>query len=170
MQTQPDNLTKFLAAWGAGLSIFGLGWTLYRDLLDRAKLQITAKVRRIARGLDGKYFAVAPNLPVQAADKLFVVMTVVNVGRRPVMWQGWGGKYYKREPEGNAFFIVGQDLPKMLQEGESHSEMTELDDNLKPASDNVKKLYVWDPAGNEWALSRKHLKELKQEARKAKGL
>ncbi|MGH9727278.1 MAG: hypothetical protein ACRD4V_01645 [Candidatus Acidiferrales bacterium] len=170
MQAPPDNLTRFLAAWGAVLATFGLGWTLYRDLLDRAKLQISAKVRRIALGPDGKYFAVAPNLPVRATEKLFVVMTVVNVGRRPVMWQGWGGKYHKREPEGSAFFIVGQNLPKMLQEGESHAEMTELEDNLKPASDNVKKLYVWDPAGKEWALSRKELKKLRKDARDAKEL
>jgi hypothetical protein len=55
----------------------------------------------------------------------------------------------------------------MLQEGESHSEMTLLEDNLKPASDNVKKLYVWDPAGKEWSLSRKQLKKLRQEAKQA---
>jgi hypothetical protein len=83
------------------------------------------------------------------------------------MWQGWGGKYYKREDEGTAFFIVGRNLPKMLQEGESHSEMTELEDNLKPASDNVRRLYVWDTAGKEWALSRKQLRQVKKEAREA---
>ena len=52
MQTPlpPDNLTKFLAAWGGALlGTFGLGWTLYRDLLDRAKLQVSASVRKIAR-------------------------------------------------------------------------------------------------------------------------
>jgi len=81
-----------------------------------------------------------------------VVVSVVNVGRRPVTWQGWGGKYHRREDEANAFFIVGENLPKMLQEGELHCEMTELKDDLKPASDNVRKLYVWDPAGREWAL------------------
>lgn len=168
MQTAPDYLTKFLAAWGAILSTLGLGWTLYRDLLDRAKLQVSAKVRRITRGLDGKYFALAPNLPIQGSEKLFVVMNVVNVGRRPVMWKGWGGRYRKPDADGPAFFIVGQDLPKMLQEGESHSEMTELQDDLKPASNNVARLYVWDPAGNEWALSRKQLQQLKKEAREAK--
>jgi hypothetical protein len=167
MQTPPNHLTEFLAAWGAILSTFGLGWTFYRDLLDRAKLQLSANVRRIARSTDGKYYAVAPRLTVQATEKLFVVMSVVNVGRRPVMWHGWGGKYYKREDEGTAFFIVGRNLPKMLQEGESHNEMTELEDNLKPASDNVRRLYVWDTTGKEWALSRKQLKQLKKEAREA---
>lgn len=168
MQTSPDNLTKFLAAWGAILATFTLGWTIYRDLLDRAKLQLSASVRRIARGTDGRYFAVAPKMRIQATDKLFVVMTVVNVGRRPVMWQGWGGKYHKREKGNTAFFIVGRHLPKMLQEGESHDEMTELGDDLEPANDNVKNLYIWDPAGNEWSLSRKQLNQLKKEAREAK--
>lgn len=170
MESVQGNLTTFLATWGALLATLGLGWNLYRDLLDRAKLQVTVKVRRIARGLDGKYFAVAPNLPVEASENLFVVMSVVNVGRRPVMWEGWGGKYHNREPEGTSFIIVGQNLPKMLHEGESHNEMTLLEDNLKPASDNVKKIYMWDPAGREWALSKKQLKRLKKEARKAKHL
>ena len=118
MQLRPssDNLTKFLAAWGALLGTFGLGWTLYRDLLDRAKLQLSAKVRRIARGLDGKYFAVAHDSQIPASEKLFVVMSVVNVGRRPVMWQGWGGRFRKPQAGVGGFFIVGKNLPKMLQE------------------------------------------------------
>jgi hypothetical protein len=166
LQAPPqDNLTKFLAAWGAILATFGLGWTLYRDLLDRGKLQISARVRRIGMSADGKYYAVSPNVNVEASQKLFVVMSVVNIGRRP--WQGWGGKYHKREGEKNAFYIVGRGLPKMLQEGESHSELTDLEANLMPASENVKKLYVWDAAGKEWRLSRKQLKELKREARQA---
>jgi hypothetical protein len=168
VKTEPAGiLTTFLAAWGALLGTFGLGWTLYRDLLDRGKLQISARVRRIGRSEDGKYYAVSPSVKVQASEKLFVVMSVVNVGRRPVLWQGWGGKYRKPEPEGNSFFIVGQNLPKMLQEGESHSELTELARDFKPASENIRSLFVWDAAGKHWALSRKQLKTLKEEARRA---
>ena len=167
MQTQPDNLTKFLAAWGALLGTFGLGWTLYRDLLDRAKLQVSAKVRRIGRSADGRYYAIAPNLNIGAPEKLFVVMTVVNVGRRPVMWQGWGGKYHKREADGTGFTIIPQNLPKMLQEGEVHNELTALEADLGPVSENVKKFYMWDVSGREWKLSRKQLRELKLEARRA---
>ena len=97
------------------------------DLLrDRGKLQISARVRRIGRSDDGRYYAVAPHVKVPASEQLFVVMSVVNVGRRPVLWEGWGGKYHKREAEGTGFYIVAQNLPKMLHEGESHSEMTAL--------------------------------------------
>ena len=66
---------------------------------------------------------------------------------------------------GGSFFIVGRDLPKMLQEGESHSEMTALQPDLCPASENVKSLFMWDASGKYWKLSRKGLKKLKQEAR-----
>jgi len=98
MQTQSDSLTKFLATWGAILGTFGLGWSLYRDLLDRVKLQISATVRRIGISPDGRYYAIAPNVRLAASEKLFVVMTVVNVGRRPVLWEGWGGDHQRARP------------------------------------------------------------------------
>lgn len=161
-----SGLTEFLAAYGALLSSVGFGWALYRDLLDRAKLQVSANIRRIGRGADGKYFSCKPNLPIEgASEQLFVVMDVVNVGRRPVLWQGWGGKYHKPEDGKTGFFIVGRNLPKMLHEGETHSEFTALEADLRPAHDNVKSLFLWDPSGKHWKLPRKELKKLKQEAR-----
>ena len=44
------SLTEFLAAYGALLASIGFGWNLYRDLLDRARLQVSVNVRRIATG------------------------------------------------------------------------------------------------------------------------
>jgi len=86
MQAHTDSLTRFLAVWGALLSTLGMGWTLYRDLLDRPKLKLSAKVSRITRATDGKFYSVAPHLnEVLASAELFVVMNVVNIGRRPVM-------------------------------------------------------------------------------------
>ncbi len=41
-----SSLTEILAAYGALLSSVGFGWNLYRDLLDRAKLQVSANVRK----------------------------------------------------------------------------------------------------------------------------
>ena len=166
MRNPPSRLTEFLAAYAAILSSVGFGWNLYRDLLDRAKLQVTANVRRIAQGADGKYFAVKPDLQLEgASEQLYVIMTVVNVGRRPVLWQGWGGNYHQREDGKTGFTIVGRDLPKMLQEGEAHSEFTALEASLKPVHDNAKSLFMWDPSGKHWKLPRKGLKKLKQEAR-----
>jgi hypothetical protein len=162
-----NGLTEFLAAYGALLSSIGLGWSLYRDLLDRAKLQVSADVRRIGMGTDGRWFSIKPDIQIEgASEQLYVVMSVVNVGRRPVLWQGWGGKYRQPEDGKTGFTIIGRDLPKMLKEGETHSELTPLEADLRPAHENAKSLFMWDPSGKYWKLSRKGLKELKQEARK----
>lgn len=166
--SQPfHGLTEFLAVYGALLSSVGLGWNLYRDLLDRPRLQVSANVRRIAVGADGKSFALKPSLQFEgASEQLFVIMSVVNVGRRPVLWQGWGGKYFKPVDGKDSFFVIGRDLPKMLQEGHTHSEFTELD--FRPTVANVKSLFMWDASGKHWKLSRKRLGELKREAHEFK--
>jgi hypothetical protein len=81
--------TTFLAIWGAILSSITFGWTLYRDLRDRAKVKVTAQVRRIVQREDGAFFSVNPELGIPGASKeLFVVVSVVNIGRRRMRWKG----------------------------------------------------------------------------------
>ncbi len=159
-----DNLTSFLAAWGAILSTFGLGWSLYRDFHDKARLKITAHIRRLAQSQDGKWYAVSPDLPVEGASQnLFIVVNVTNVGRRPVQWIGWGG-YYEEPVNGKtAFTMIPVALPQMLNEGASHSEHSE---HLNPAGENVRRLFIWDAAGKNWYLSGRALRKLKEESRK----
>jgi len=164
MQPSPDYLTKFLAAWGALLSTFGLGWTFYRDLHDRARLKIGAHIRRVVQSTDGKWYAIRPDLPVGgASEQLFVVVDVTNVGRRPVKWIGWGGDYHKPVNGKSSFSMIPIALPQMLNEGASHSEYSE---HLNPAGENVKRLFIWDAAGKYWYLSRRALRKLKEESRK----
>jgi len=158
------SLTSFLAAYGALLSSIGFGWNLYRDLHDRARLKVVAHLRRIARTeVTGQMFAVAPHLNVAGASKqLFVFIDVTNVGRRPVRWDGWGGKYHKPVKGKNSFAIIPVNLPRMLDEGTSHSEFTE---DLHTDIDNVKRIFIWDAAGKNWYLPRSGLKKLKKQIR-----
>jgi hypothetical protein len=168
--TQPSTLTTFLATYGALLSSATLGWTLLRDLNDRARLQVRARVGRMTKGSDGQYFIVAPHVQVEVvSDQLYVFLTVVNVGRRQTQWEGWGGKYRKRVNGKEGFFIVGRDLPRMLKERESHTEWTPVTDELMPAAENVKKIYMWDTSGKEWKLSWWQLRKLRAEIRKFVG-
>jgi hypothetical protein len=62
------TLTAFLAVWGALLSTVLAGWTVFRDLRDRGKLQLDPSVGNIVPGDDKR-------------DYLFLTLT--NVGRRP---------------------------------------------------------------------------------------
>ena len=166
MQTRPDNLTKFLAVWGALLSTLGMGWNLYRDLHDRARLKVVAHLRRIAPSgsATGQLLAHAPHLPIiGTSEQMFVFVDVTNVGRRPVRWDGWGGKYYDKVGGKDSFVIIPVALPKLLHEGESHSEFTA---ELHQDVNNVKKIFIWDAAGKNWKLPRRELKKLKRAVRK----
>jgi hypothetical protein len=161
---EPLTLTGLLALWGAVLSSITFGWNLLRDLRDRAHLKLGAHLRRIAPGpLPTQIYAVTPDLPVaDRTEALFVFMDVTNVGRRPVRWDGWGGEYRQAVDGKFTFTALGRALPKMLAEGDSHSEFV---DNLHQGIENVKRLFVWDASGKEWRLRRRELKKLKTEVR-----
>ena len=158
------GVTDILAIYGAALSSIALGWNLYRDLLDRPRLKVHAHVRRIVQSTHGKWYSVKPDIPVEgASQQLFVVVDVTNIGRRPVQWVGWGGKYRKPVNGKTAFTIIPLALPRMLNEGDMHSEFTP---ELNPADENVKRLFIWDASGKNWYLTRRALRKLKKESAK----
>jgi|SRR5579859_875265 len=173
MPSPDSGLTKFLAVWGAILSSITFGWTLYRDLRDRAKLKIKAELRRIGqREGDGAFFTSAPDVPVQgASEKLFVVVSVVNVGRRPLRWKGLGGTYRHEVNGRKGFLVSARYLPKNLQEQEQHDEFFDFQPpfDQELAKGRVKRIYIWDVAGREWSVSRRNLKKLVADAKKHTG-
>jgi hypothetical protein len=64
----------------------------------------------------------------------------------------------------DSFFLVPVALPKMLNEGEAHSESTS---NIHTDFlENIKRLFVWDGADKNWCVSRRQLRKLKQAYRK----
>jgi len=162
------TLTGFLATWGALLSTFGFGWSMYRDLVDRARLRCSVRIRRIAGTPTGATYAVAPDLHPDADSQLYVVMRAVNAGRRRATWEGWGGKYWQPQNGKSGFYIIPRALPHMLNEGETHSEVTALEADLSPVNGRVRFLYAWDSTGKEYRLSRRQMKRLRREAEAAR--
>ncbi len=95
---------------------------------------------------------------------LYVVVAAVNVGRRPMRWEGLGG-YSLRPVNGKKGFSIPTDgLPKLLGEMEAHTEFTELNEQF--ADGNVKNLQIWDGAGGEWSVPRRDIKKIVADARK----
>jgi hypothetical protein len=170
MPSPDSGLTKFLAVWGAILSSITFGWSLYRDLRDRAKIKISAELRRIGqREGDGAFFTAAPDLPVErVGEKLFVVVSVVNVGRRPMRWKGLGGNYRHAVSGRKGFLISARHLPRTLEEQEQHDEVFDFEQpfDQELANGRVKRLYIWDVAGREWTVPRRDLKKLVADAKK----
>jgi hypothetical protein len=162
----PTWLTPLLAIWGAFLSSVALGWNLFRDLTERPKAKVEAKVRRLVTPLGGQWYSISPTLNVEGASRqLFIVMTVVNVRRRAIRWVGWGSVYKKPEGGKNGCIYIPRGLPKTLSEADMHGEYTELEaDSL---SDNVRRLQAWDSTGRVWKISWLRMQTLRREAREA---
>jgi len=55
--------------------------------------------------------------------------------------------------------------PKMLQDGEEHSESTPIGPGY-PSNDNVKSLKAWDSTGRDWKLPRWKMHRLHKEFKK----
>ena len=135
--------TELLAIIGAIGSAVAITWNFIRTIQDRAKLKVTAWIGKI--------------LP-DHADQDYLFITIVNIGRRPVLVKGWGGMEKKSVNEKCGLFITPRGLPRMLKEGEYHMEYTHnISKILTPA---LEKICVWDSVGREWKVSRKNLKRL----------
>jgi hypothetical protein len=135
------NSTTALAIYGAVVATITFGWNLYRGLRDRGQLKISASVRRIVEGPNGARYSIKHDFPAEGASEgLYIVMTVANVGRRPMRWEGWGGLYKTPYRGKKAFLSISRHLPKILAEKEHHQEYTELEPEFDP--DNIKRLYT----------------------------
>jgi hypothetical protein len=139
------DVTGFLAVWGAILSTIALGWNVLRDSRDRGRLKIDAMI--------GK-------MHPDHTDRDYLVITVTNVGKRPLLVKGWGGMKRKGASEPRGILIVPRGLPRMLKESEYHIEWTP---DLTVLDEDTERIYAWDSSGKEWALTRKQMKRLRQE-------
>lgn len=71
------KLFPFLAVWGAIVSTIALTWNIIRDIRDKGKLKLNAFI--------GKMFP-------DPKDKDYLVVTIANVGRRPIFVKHLGGE------------------------------------------------------------------------------
>lgn len=97
--------TAIAAIYGAIVSTFAVAWNVYRDSHDRARLELSTIVGfAIKDGIVSYAFALEkwPEQFRGSSPELF--LTITNVGRRPVVVQGWAIQT-DRKKTGNDNFI-----------------------------------------------------------------
>ena len=104
------SITTILAIWGAVISTAALTWNIIRGLQDRRCLKVKAEIANIMPGDPNKYY---------------FCITMTNAGRRPVNIVGCGGSRIKEGEGLKNFLMITRDLPKMLKEGERHTEYSD---------------------------------------------
>jgi len=146
MDNQVEFWTILIAAYGAIVATGSLVWNILREVTDKGRLSISAMIGR---------FLGAPT-----SDDHFV-LTITNVGKRPLMVKGYGGYLRGYWRHRKAFFVVSRGLPKMLTPTEHHIEWS--DELGKILDAKVGRVCVWDSLGREFNLSRRHLRRLQRE-------
>jgi len=161
------NGTAITAIYGAIVSTFAVGWNIYRDSRDRARLELATMVGFLTKGgnqqtIVSHAFALEkwPEQFKGSSPELF--LTITNVGRRPVVVQGWAIQADRRITGNDNFLYKLTVLPKALKEGEYAVERTS---DLLLLVNGAKKIYAWDSAGKKWALPRHKFRRLQQEIR-----
>ena len=140
-----QHLTTFLAVWGALMSTAAIAWNIARDLGDKGRLKL--------EGMVGKMYP-------DHTDRNYLVITITNVGKRPVMVKGVAAKKGRSVKGPRGVWLVPRGLPTMLAQGEYHTEYTHEFGFL---SSEVKEIYAWDSTGKKWKLPRSELRQLRKE-------
>jgi hypothetical protein len=136
------EITGLLAFYGTIVSTAALVWNILRDSRDRPKIKLEAMI--------GKLYP-------DHTERDYLVLTMTNIGRRPVQIKGWYGLRKKRKTDERGILVVTQGLPRILNEAESHHEFCT---SLSILNDDLQTLYVSDSADRKWKLSKKQLRQL----------
>lgn len=143
------DITTFLAIWGAIVSTFVLGWTIYRDLSEKGKIKVTCFIGNEIGGLANSEIDI-------------LVYTITNIGKKPIYIKLIGGAFTKKH-----FLITSHQIPKMLQPGEYIIESTQ---DICMFEKDLKNLWVIDSLDNYWKISKKNMKLLFDTYKKGKAI
>jgi hypothetical protein len=147
-------------------ALVALVWNIIRDLVsDRVRIHLSlyfGEMGNIKDSSTGLFAGAGSLLPEHKFDNPGMFVGVTNIGRKPVVVSGLGGKYKK----GAEFFIAVEGSSKMLQPYEtlSKSVPAKLDFIEKIHKDEVEKIWVTDTKKKRWLLSSKEWKRLKETA------
>ena len=157
--------TTIAAIYGAVVSTFAVAWNIYRDSHDRARLELSTMVGYETKG-GGKHNIVSHAFALQKWPEQFrnsspeLFLTITNVGRRPVVVQGWAIRADSKKTGNDNFIYPFTVLPAILKEGEYVVERTGY---LSLLVDGGKCIYAWDSAGRKWSLPHRKFSGLRRE-------
>lgn len=156
--------TAVAAIYGAVVSTFAVVWNVYRDSHDRARLELSTMVGFLTKG-GNQHNIVAHAFALEKWPEQFkgsspeLFLTITNVGKRPVVVQGWAIQTDRKKTRNDNFVYKPTTLPKALKEGEYAVERT---GDLSLLMDGAKRIYAWDSAGNKWSLPRRKFRKLQR--------
>lgn len=133
-----ENLTLYIAIYGAVLATVVLAWDVLKYLRDRPHIEVKASFRIL--------------VGVQSEPKIGI--DTINKGKRPVTIVAVGFTLDRPPNEPNIASLIDSGLPTELREGQSHTCFRSLD-----AVNFTEVLNAWarDAAGREYFSKKRPL-------------
>lgn len=153
----PDDITFWIAIWGAILGTASFGWNIFRHVTDRGRLRVRCSIDFIVMPGAFPLGAIRPR-------ELKLTYHVTNVGRRPIFLTQIGGGYAKKH-----FMILQRETPwpRELKPGDAYlgwGDQNPMDILL--GNGEVKFLGAWDSMGKLYKTPRRDLQRLIAEAKR----
>jgi hypothetical protein len=131
-----------LSLVAVAISLISLGWNVYKDIFDKGRLRLNASI-----GL----------MVPDPSNKTRLFLKITNVGRQPILVNGWG-MYIGKGKQRQNYFIMPHYLPKMLAPGEFVTEMTDPE----VLAQDVRSIHAWDSLEKKWFTPPKQVKQVKR--------
>ncbi|MEK7554867.1 MAG: hypothetical protein AAB518_02695 [Patescibacteria group bacterium] len=146
-------------------AIGAFAWNIIRDLvMDKVAVEFSIAFGEIGNIKDTRtaLFAPAGSLSDHKFDNPGVLLTITNIGRRPIGLASVGGKLRN----GGKLFMAVDGLPKVVQPYEIFSSISNAKQNFleRIQKDEICRLWVMDTKGRKWLLSAKGWEQLKETA------
>jgi hypothetical protein len=155
--------TRLLAIYGAVVSSFAVLWNVYRDLNNRARIKLVAKIGYMEQDKFGQLLFISDSWlrdrDIRPDVMPILKITITNIGRRPATVVGWGA-ILKRGESTPLLEVAPYRLPIQLEEGNSTQQSTH---DLTILNDRTRKIFVRDSTGKYWYLTRKLMRAVRSE-------
>lgn len=150
MATDNFGLTFGIAVYGALVATANVVINVIRELKEAPKLSVDVRV--------GNYmwFSLKTQQHEVRADSLNMLITVTNIGRRPVQVTHIGGELKAPEQGKREFVLIPSpgNLPKLLKEHESLSQSIEGTESIKKLFSNTSRFFASDITGKNHYVSK----------------
>ena len=150
----------FITALGA------LAWNIVRDFVtDRVSIELQisfGELGNIKSSQTGLFANAGSLLPEHKFDSPYMLVKVVNTGRKSVCVSGVGGVMKNNEN----FSMAVEGLPKMLEPYEIFTSSSRAKEDFveKICNKDIKKIVAIDTKGKKWKLSKKNWETLSSTA------
>lgn len=156
------TFTDGLSFSAVGIALIALIWNIIRDLNDKGNLFLNVNLGKVIKTAHNKtYIFSGPDVEKQPGPFVLAIF-ITNTGKRPVLVNKWYITSGSKKEKG-IDVVIPYDLPRKLNETETHSEIST---DFKKIKYPIRSIVVVDSTGKEWKVEKIQLDKINRSFKK----